>query len=547
MKKFLILICCIFVFVTAATIQIVFVSDNNIDSAYAMTSDIVPNALPKDIEDRVIKSSDIVVVTRIKECIINKDQLIIVDFAFDGQITDYYFKGDGISVAKSFKNKNIVHAELSVENQEGNLDIYLKYPNGTYIKSGIHTYLDSGMIFCSEDSFGDAWTKALNYKYQNGIITEKERQNEYAVFSRRDVEENITVVEPRTVTDDSKADATVQKSGSSDKTTYVEGTLFWMTDIGNNHSRRLSKMRVELYDYDQLDSDECLASCTTDYNGHYSFEFQNDESIWELGGCDPYIRVYASDTTFVVGANLLDLILYEFYYCDSTITYDVSTGSTVYINMVFYYTPDNNINNAFYIAQGLVAARTFFWDMTHSFSGDILQVQYPFHLGISFCYGVIMCLNSEDFDDWDTVMHEYGHYVEHQMGTYGIDLIDFIYGAEHDFNEDDVVAHSNIKNYGLQLAWSEAWAYAFAFIAQEYYNENYMDIDGAVPDVCDVELEGDFDCESPRMLGENPLLGGEANEWAITCFLWDLFVIGNKRGQLYLCNRSSFDLSNYFV
>ena len=99
-----------------------------------------------------------------------------------------------------------------------------------------------------------------------------------------------------------------------------------------------------------------------------------------------------------------------------------------------------------------------------------IQVKYP-HTGCSFARDHIN-IRQTAHDDWDAVMHEYGHYI-----VYYYDLFETFPTGKHSPSQNLIVSYG--KSKGTRLAWSEAVATFFAISAQ------YL-IDDSVPKIPDV-------------------------------------------------------------
>ncbi|MDD4315531.1 MAG: hypothetical protein PHC84_00015 [Clostridia bacterium] len=530
-----------------------FVSANETNSSTLLSSEPISKDEDNAASYQQPEEKQFFVSASLTDAIVNDDEPIYADFSFNADISSYYIESKGVKVFEESKSQGAIKVTLIPENTQGVVDVYVKNEVGGYTRSSIYTYKEAKKVFTSIYSEEDARFNAVQYNYDQGAISDKEYEEYRAVFSRRDIKETITVSEDRVLADASDAN-TLSATGLSmaaaqDKTTYVDGNLYWQLASGS--LRALSYIRVDLYDYDPIGADEYIGTTYTDVNGYYSFTFQNDTTILE-NGYDVYIRVYPDGRTFEIGKTWNTTAFY--YFCDSSRTNNVSSGSTTNISWDIYYNSGNNHNCAFYISQGLVVAEKYMRDMLGYYPSEVVKVWFPLLSSEAnsfvnwinsilpsswnsiptqgaFCFNTYMGVTQNYFNDWDTVMHEYGHYVEHRVGTYGITLWEhLVYNPAHSFNADDVDAHeflwglinSTCKSYGLQLAWSEAWAYAFAFVAQDYYNKNILSLTTSptnVPNICDATV-GVYNCETRSPYN---MVCGEANEVAITCLLWDLY------------------------
>ena len=483
--------------------------------------------------------------------IIKLEDVLSIDLYLDTENQEYTCNAKGVSVINKKKSKNVVQVDVSVKEKEGQIDFFLTNNDGRIENNSVYTYLEDGIVFTSVYSVEEARFDSIQYKYEKGEMSEKDYQNERAIFSRRGVKEEISISSP----ENAAKELNNSKDGNGDKTTYATVELKWERYENDPHPRPLSYMRVDLYNYNAIIPDELIDTAYTDVNGCCLFEFQNDDSILEQYGYDLYIRVYPDGRTFEVGKNWLTSAF--FYYYDSSIVYNVATGATIPFVNTIEYDENNSDNCAFYLAQGLVVGETFLGSMVGYYPSDSVKIWYPFPLsglnqliewvndtfdasvsaideseGFAFCYRTCMGLTYDNFNKWDVLIHEYGHYVEDYMNTFNISLLEYlIFNPEHSINEDDVDEHVPLwnipgfscKEYGLNLAWTEAWATAFSLVAQDYYNSHIMCIED-IPNVANTYDENE-DCET---IPQNHMMGGEANELAIVGLLWDLYDSGTE-------------------
>jgi hypothetical protein len=171
-------------------------------------------------------------------------------------------------------------------------------------------------------------------------------------------------------------------------------------------------------------------------------------------------------------------------------------------------------NCAFYVAQGMVVAQRFAMAMGMN-TNRFLNVIYPFADATAFCWNQFSGIGKSSFNKFDTLTHEYGHFVEDVMGTYGSSLLDIVLNnPNHAANTDHFYDKDN-KSFAMDLTWSEAWATAFAQIAQSYYLSEYVNkVDGFGD-----RLSHNYSCEDFSFNQQS----NEAQEFAVIAFLWDLY------------------------
>ena len=116
---------------------------------------------------------------------------------------------------------------------------------------------------------------------------------------------------------------------------------------------------------------------------------------------------------------------------------------------------------------------------------------YPFrNFDSCFCWNTFMAIgtyvdetdarkNKDFFDDWQTIIHEYGHYLQSELDINNIKvLMEYLrYGPEHSSYNNHMGSEANDgkgnKLYGAKLAWTEAWATVYSLITIDYYKTGY--------------------------------------------------------------------------
>ncbi len=116
-----------------------------------------------------------------------------------------------------------------------------------------------------------------------------------------------------------------------------------------------------------------------------------------------------------------------------------------------------------------------------------------------------------------TMFHEYGHFVQHVMGVYPMDIIDlFTEGLPSHKRGDDHFAERS-KPLALKFAWSESWAETFSMIVADLCSNHLSDFSweekSSPLDEFAFYSDLSFDDRS-----------SEAQEQAIVAFLLDLYL-----------------------
>ena len=208
---------------------------------------------------------------------------------------------------------------------------------------------------------------------------------------------------------------------------------------------------------------------------------------------------------------------------------------------VFKFNQGNMAYYAYFMAIALVVAQTFASDMGMDFSdGNKMIIAYnDLNEKFNFSFIGLSTIEKNTYNDYDTIMHEYGHFVEYNLGTYGADIFEIIFNSPvHSYN-DDHFYDKDWKEYAMELTWSEAWATVFAQIAQEHYIDVYEEgyittkyISNKVEEFGD-KKDNNYPLENGiytriinnvsvpfDVINENSC---EAQESAIIQFLWDLY------------------------
>ncbi|MBE6942691.1 MAG: hypothetical protein E7453_00320 [Ruminococcaceae bacterium] len=441
------------------------------------------------------------------------DEQIVLRFDYT-DVMDYYYVADGITVTE--ESGNSMQFTLTATEEFGSVDVYADYGNGDVVKSSLYTYKYGDTVYVSDIAKDQAWYDCMKDQYESGLITLDEWQDAYSLLSQTfvaydGIEATASQAHPSTPSSNMAATAT-----SSIMT--ISGTLSWeINTAGNKLPLRMTK--VELHDKDAIGS-RCIAVGYTNSYGQYSFTFDNsdDGDIWESGDMDFFIRCSLESETFKVAA---DWVITS-YYCDIDISDKIHNGITTGLDYYILYDEDINASKATYVQQGMVVGQRFAKKMGMS-TDNFLNVVFPytFDNNAAFCFGVLAgnCfsgIGANKFKNIDTLIHEYGHYVERSLGVCGATLWDIIIqDTDHAIDEDQFYDKDD-KTFAMHLTWSESWATAFSLIAQDFYKTEY----DVLPGFADVKYGNTSYTYETLNVGQN---GCEAQEMAVIAVLWDLF------------------------
>ena len=458
-----------------------------------------------------------------------------VCITFDStNVIDYSFDSEGIVVMENQLSPMSFY--FIADDEFGTFELNAQLVDGQTVSKVIYTYTDGTSIFISELSKDNAWHKCKQYEFDNSTLTLDGWHAQYSTLSLSftTVEEDVDFPEL------SEIDEAI-----SNGNVVIRGRMTWKTNIGNILPLRCAK--VMLLSKSGSISNE-LATTYTRPDGYYYFVFSPE--IWEMIPSfeyDLFVRVYTESTTFTV----LQPKLEQFNYIDSPIAEGVTADSGIMnISRRLIKNEDLVPYRLFYIHQGMVAGQRFALDMGME-TDEMLYVFYV-NNAISipelnnfifddeaFCLDRISLIGHLNYNNFRTLVHEYGHYVENRMGNYGdavkgvfanyipdnfcgeIELLsDFWHYAnqvKNDYTHKLDINHFKSgpnKTFQMQLTWSEAWTEAFAEIARHKYSNEYSGVYSFLHSIYEPDA---FSEES-----------GEAQEFAVISSLWDIYDSGSK-------------------
>lgn len=299
----------------------------------------------------------------------------------------------------------------------------------------------------------------------------------------------------------------------------VSGVITWVDNEGRAHNA--SNVKVEIRNMNLVGSNS-LGTTETNTEGFYNLSVSNTTFL-EHGGVDIKLRVYAEGGGANVVKNLNNTHYVE---CDDTIENFSGTSLT----LDFQIDPNNYASGsdkehakAFRVHQAInLGAR--YVETKKGSKLDTIKVYYP-------TTEKTTCFNSkgihilrEDKNDWDVMLHEYGHYVADYYNIAGGS------GGNHSGSQCLNRFHKKGKTGGMPLAWSEGWATYFGISAQLEMNAILLNINN----VGDCNYT-DTDDQSINYSLEDPFnieyKFGESNEIVVAAVLFDLADSGNNNDE----------------
>lgn len=299
----------------------------------------------------------------------------------------------------------------------------------------------------------------------------------------------------------------------------VSGVITWVDNEGRAHNA--SNVKVELRNMNLVGSTS-LGTTETNTEGFYNLSVSNTTFL-EHGGVDIKLRVYAEGG----GANVVKN-RNNTHYVERDDTIENFSGTSLTLDFQIdpnNYTSDSDKEHAeaFSVHQAInLGAR--YVETKKGSKLDTIKVYYP-------TTEKTTCFNSkgihilrEDKNDWDVMLHEYGHYVADYYNIAGGS------GGNHSGSQCLNRFHKKGKTGGMPLAWSEGWATYFGISAQLEMNAILLNINN----VGDCNYT-DTDDQSINYSLEDPFnieyKFGESNEIVVAAVLFDLADSGNNNDE----------------
>lgn len=444
-----------------------------------------------------------------------------LEYEFDKSIVDADVFSEDLTFENVIISDKLLAFQFKASIECSKFYINANLTDNTYCSQQIYVYKDviTDRVFTSMDSIDSAWYLAKNYAYNENKYDSNDIIEQYDQFACRDVEQEIEVIA------DECHSSEELKVISSEGNTKVEDFIYWNDNHNNKHPLKYS--RVDLYD-SEFGSKyllEYIGTTYTNENGYYSFIFNNADGIFdfEFGGYDPIIRIYPIGKTFEVAREwVFNDWIFSFYYKCSRIEYNIPTGSITKLNITIPYSCDDNTNKAFSISQAMCEAENFAYKYANMPLNKIhLNVAFPGTV-TSFSWNGFSAINRDDWNDWGSIIHEYGHYVENVMGTYGASLREIIINDPSHYISTDHLNDKKDKKYAMELTWSEAWATVFSMIV--YDNNSFF---------CNISYANKIKNYINKYNAFTPsrINSGEGQEESVISYLWDIYDNDDEIGD----------------
>lgn len=286
----------------------------------------------------------------------------------------------------------------------------------------------------------------------------------------------------------------------------VYGYVYWIDTGGNQQRARYVEIDIcdkEIVGYEKL------GSCITNANGYYYLRVENQTGLFENGGCDISIKVFAK-TRYAEMVNSLAAQHYFYIDCGDNFS-GYHSGAQQY--------GVDDVSESFCLLDAITTGALYTTAMSGA-TPDQVTVRYPWSGALTNHYNPVngnIHILEESGTSWDIVLHEYGHYVSDVYGIYPFIAMD------HDPSQNLITyAYENWvslqpKYDGCALAWQEGWATYFSVSSQIQQSAQNLTIDGVGNlffNYQSIEVNDSTDYEKRSK--------GEAHEFAVARALWDM-------------------------
>jgi hypothetical protein len=284
----------------------------------------------------------------------------------------------------------------------------------------------------------------------------------------------------------------------------VVGKVTWTDENNNTHPSVVT--RVELWDHETIGADRLLATGLTDQTGTVSFTVPNDDGFLG-GGIDAYLRLYTSNPyTYLHAAG-------QNRYAGQTIRKDNLADNATYTYTVRV---KNTVaaGRSWSVFQAITQAGLYA-ETRNGAAFPQVDATWPTNRGCAFSVAAGILVRPTAVWEWDPIMHEYGHYVQSQLGTANNP------GGRH--TEECLTVEQGTKDKGTRMAWGEGWATYFGISAQAVRGLAGL----GVPRVGDVSYDAPALGLAISLEAQDNSSIGEDCETAVARSLWDLYDTAN--------------------
>lgn len=404
-------------------------------------------------------------------------------------ILNYSVKSEGLDLSKAIDLKTQT-VNLSLKGDKGCISIVFNLSDSTQETVNLFAVSASKGVYFSHRSYEQAERISQQGELTaNNYVTEMLRRQGISISSVRKTR-NLT---PR---------------GPITRSVYKLDVL-WQDSEGKTHPARRLKTGIYTTRY--------LKEGYTDNNGHFEFTATSEDIKSTI------FIIVSSATDCCNVSETLKGKPYIFGY-----EYPINNDKS-YKCIIANSFGNSVIEEAIHAIQ-ITQALTFGYDYVqemskNTFKQKVIQVRYPNEKDANSQTSYYSSINNglhiyeTAYLCWDILLHEFGHLLQKKYGIANSP------GGDHFIDHDQIADHKN-KNWGIRLAWGEAWPTTFGIMVTQYYGLNDY------PRVADTSYHANNGSSNPtdywfkdmETNRSNPL--GEGCERDIMCLLYDMYDNG---------------------
>lgn len=453
---------------------------------------------------------------------------------------DYQYEKKGMDISFYLdKQEQILDVVFGNLDKEDNCGYILKFflENGNHIDKKMFVYANDKGIFIAEQSMKVAFCDSLYYEMEKGEMDENELDNMIEELS--DGLESINPTDQTRGTNSVSFNFTYHLKWDDGIDSYYDHSATNPHFVNRNSADKIHNLYfcdVELVDQ-KLGIGASVNVITTERMSTvgsvtYQLTYYYTKTIFATHHFE--LRAYAGHST----AKVFDSTNKQYYH---TFTLGTDLTGNYNTNGNYTFTMSSNEGQAMQISQAICLAEHYANEMTGT-TMPTIKVIYPAQVSGSYYNNNIIRIPYESgylsqypnsYADWDSNMHEYGHHVQQFLSTN-----ESLRGTHHiDSNMSDVYRENAINNtigqdgyaevsaddakyYGDRIAWAEAWATLFGFLAQNantFYNSHVVYSN----DLSYVQYNGIY--LSYLTCYNLANVGGEAVEQIVLSYIWRLY------------------------
>ena len=451
--------------------------------------------------------------------VVQIDTNALIDYANTTIMFDYAM------YAMNSAGVTMIPSDRSKPPTERNGEIRIWTKNGHETRSGWNLsdnghFVESGVAFTLEelgfvDSNGNLVTDTITL-YAEGVSLSSSFDNTITVFA------NYAIIDGSVAKVDDTVRYAVAQNAIAGRITYTN----------NNDPVRHAKIEVIniYYDLNYNYEETILAYTYTNENGYYLVAISNAErpkidQVRVLAESDSLARgrtVSVVTEPLGIFGTYQALIFSPFSYSPDVIIRN-SSDPKIRVDCNITYTYNNgpylisqSTLEAFYVYDAMVTAAQIHATLPDVGAGHV-SAYYPWSIPYmdvrSFAYWNSVHITADDYRNWDTILHEYGHHVAQSAGFFDLDINIFAGNHAHldhsGGNLRDEYDHACVID--THLAFSEGWAHFYAAYAKQHK-------DAHLPSYV-LPSKYLYDGSDPN----NNDYQGEDHEMAVMQLFWDLY------------------------